>query len=275
MAGYISWRRRALAAATITATIAVTAAGLSACGKDTPTATNPSNTAGGASGASGGDAAIGGAPTTSPSAAGGSGGGSGANNAPTYPKDAKGYVQELVKAMAKPDYTRISQLAVQSAVQQIKDSVNGGGNPNSQWPYVNCVADTGPNQTTCVARNSHGDELTVKLNQLQLGFPTAVTEAPLQRTTYPSAPGDYVGVLLSAYSDGNQQRMVRLSSDTVKNKLACTFGNQTLVTAIDGTYSKVSVNGIGADYGKMYEFKVLTASGGKANAVKEVLSVHC
>jgi hypothetical protein len=274
MAGSTTWRRRALAAAAI----AVTTLALGACGdKDKPTQAGSAGT---------GDSVIGGAPSGSvtPSAAasagsagnGGSGTGSGSgNSAPIYPKDAKGYVQELLKAMAKPDYARISQLAVQSATQQIKENVTSGGNPNSQWPYVACTANTGPNQSTCVARNSHGDELTVKVNQSQLGFPTAVTEAPLERTTYPSAPGDYVGALLSSYEQGNQQRMVRLSSDTVKNKITCSFGKQISVASIDGTYSKVTVDGVGVDLGKKYEFKVLTATGGKANAVKEVLSKQC
>jgi hypothetical protein len=279
MAGSTTWCRPALAAATI----AITALAVAACGAK-------NNTSG--SSTSGGDSSIGSAassPSTPDTAAvggvgssgatpvtGGGGGNGGASVAPTYPKDAKAYVQELLKAMAQPNYARISQLAVQSAVQQIKDSINGnGGNPNSQWPYLNCVTGTGPNQSTCVARNSHGDELTVKLNQLQLGFPAAVIEAPLSRTTYPATPTDYVNALLSAYDEGNQQRLVRLSNDTVKSKITCTFGKQIGATPIDGTYSTVTVTGLGVDLGKKYEFKVLTNPGGKANAVKEVLSKQC
>ncbi|MDT5026778.1 MAG: hypothetical protein QOE61_3204 [Micromonosporaceae bacterium] len=278
MAGSTTWCRPALAAATI----AITALAVAACGAKNNTSGSSTN---------GGDSSLGSAPssfsTPDTAAAGGAGssgatpvtgggGNGGASIAPTYPKDAKAYVQELLKAMAQPNYARISQLAVQSAVQQIKDSINGnGGNPNSQWPYLNCVTGTGPNQSTCVARNSHGDELTVKLNQPQLGFPTAVIEAPLSRTRYPATPTDYVNALLSAYEEGNQQRMVRLSNDTVKSKITCTFGKQIGSTPIDGTYSKVTVNGLGVDLGKKYEFKVLTNPGGKANAVKEVLSKQC
>ena len=289
MAVSTTWCRHALAAATI----AITALALAACGGknntsgsstsggdsligSAPSSSSTPDTAGAGGAGNGGGAGSGGGGGGTTPVTGGGGGNGGANVAPTYPKDAKGYVQELLKAMAQPDYARVSQLAVQSAVQQIKDSINGnGGNPNSQWPYLNCVTGTGPNQSTCVARNSHGDELTVKLNQLQLGFPTAVTEALLSRTTYPAAPTDYVNALLSAYEEGNQQRMVRLSNDTVKSKITCTFGKQTGSTPIDGTYSKVTVNGLGVDLGKMYEFKVLTNPGGKANAVKEVLSKQC
>jgi hypothetical protein len=266
MAGSIPWRA---AAAAVTLALV-----LSGCGsggdKDTPAST-PS---------AGGDSAIGGAPATSapPASAGATsagGGNGGSNSAPSYPKDAKAYVQELVKAMAKPDYPRISQLAVQSAVQQVRDSITTGGNIDTQWPYIQCTANTGPGQTTCVARNSHGDELTVKLNQLQLGFPTAVTETPLERTTYPKTPDQYVDTLLTAYEHGNQQRMLRLSGDAVVSKIKCSFGRQTTVSMIDATYSKVTVSGLGVDLGKSYEFKVLTASGGKANAVKEATKAQC
>lgn len=261
------------------AAIAVSALTLTGCGGggDNPTPTT--------SGTDEGDSVLGGAPATSAPAAGttptaGSGGNSGGSGgsgsgAATYPKDARAYTQELLKAMAKPDYTRISQLAVQSAVQQVKDSITNGGNPNSQWPAVTCTANTGPNQSTCVARNSHGDQLTVKLNQLQLGFPTSVLEAQLERTTYPGNPGDYAGALLYAYVQGNQQRVLRLSGDAVASKLKCDFGKQTSTTQIDGTYTKVTMSGLGVDLGKKYEFKVLTASSGKANAVKEVLAAQC
>jgi hypothetical protein len=69
--------------------------------------------------------------------------------------------------------------------------------------------------------------------------------------------------------------MVRLSSDAVKSKIACDFGKQISVTPIDATYVKVTVNGIGVDIAKLYEFKVLTAPGGKANAIKDVLNKQC
>jgi hypothetical protein len=280
MARITTWRLAAAA-------IAVTALTLTGCGG------GGDNPAPAGTGTTSGDAAIGGAPASASAGApgasstgggsngsgGGSGGSGGSGSTPGsgggYPKDAKGYVQELVKAMAKPDYVRISQLAVQSAVQQIKDSVTAGGNPNTQWPYVACTANTGPNQSTCVARNTHGDQLTVKLNQLQLGFPTAVLEAPLDRTTYPNNPGDYANAVVYAYVQGNQQRMVRLSSDTVASKIKCDFGKMTSTAQLDGTYTKVTMDGVGVDLGKKYEFKVLTAPGGKANAVKEVLVAQC
>jgi hypothetical protein len=286
MAGSTTWCRHALAAATI----AITALALAACG-------GKNNTSG--SSTSGGDSSIGIAPSSSstPDTAGaggvGSGGGAGsggggatpvtggggasggASIAPTYyPKDAKGYVQELLKAMAQPNYARISQLAVQSAVQQIKDSINGnGGNPNSQWPYLNCVTGTGPNQSTCVARNSHGDELTVKLNQLQLGFPTAVTEAPLSRTEYPGDPGSYAAAFMTAWRDGNQQRMARLSSDTIKTYFigqgaAVSAFQQDAAEAAGTGYMKVQFRGLSSDAGRDYTLKIASNPGGKANGIK-------
>jgi hypothetical protein len=272
MAG-ITWRQRALAAAASAVTGIALAATLAACGaKGDPTAGSGAAT-------NQADSALGGAPTTpsgantasaAPTSAAGAGGN---NNGPTYPKDAKGYVQELVRAMARPDYTRISQLAVQSAVQQLKDSITAGGNPNSQWPHLVCTENTAPNQSTCVARNSHGDELTVKINQSQLGFPTAVTEAPLERTQYPSAPGSYANAFMNAWANGNQQRMARLSSDSIKTYFvgqgaALSASSQYPPEPAGTGYVKVQFTGLSGDSGRDYTVKVAASPGGKANSIK-------
>lgn len=270
MAGTTTWRVRALTVAVA----AVTALGLAACGKDAA----PGNTS--PTGTSGGDSAIGGAPSADPTATatagsgGGSGGGGGGTaNTPVYPKDPKAYVQELQKAMAKPDYTRLNQLAIQSAVQQIKDSITAGGNPNSQWPYLNCIANTGNNQATCVSRNSHGDEMTVKLNQSQLGFPTAVTEAQLIRTEYPNDPGSYASAFLNAWQQGNQQRMARLSSDSAKTFFMgqgtpLQAYTQGAPQAAGSGFVTIEYSGLSGDSGRYYTMKVVSSPGGKANSIK-------
>jgi hypothetical protein len=194
--------------------------------------------------------------------------------APTYPKDAKSYSLELLKAWGQKDYNRLGQLAIQSAVQQIRDSVTFGGVPNTQWTYISCGPDTS-NSTICIFRNAHGDQTAIKLTNTQLGFPTAVTEAPLERTVYPGDPVSYVSELFTAQSNGNQQRVLRLSNSTVKSKMSCTFGYSASTVAIDSTYTRVILNGLGVDLGKLYEFKVLSNPGGKAGAVKEVLAKSC
>jgi molecular chaperone DnaK len=209
-----------------------------------------------------------------PNSAAGGGGGGGANSQ-VYPKDARSYGFELLKAWAKSDYARLGQLATQSAVQQVKDSVSSGGVPNSQWISIQCTPNNASNTTSCVFRNAHGDETVVKLSNSQLGFATAVTEAPLDRTVYPNDPRQYAENLLQAHSDGNQQRVLRLSNDSVKSRLSCTFGHQTSMTSMDGMYAKVTVSGLGVHLGKKYDFRVLVSPGGKPNAVVAVLSSVC
>jgi hypothetical protein len=268
MARTVNWR-------TAIATVAVAALGLAGCGKEQP----GSN----ASAPPPGDQQIGGAPpaSASPSATpppGGGGGGGGGNQGPTYPRDARTYTQEFLRAWGARNFSRLGQLGNEAAVQQVRDSVSTGGAPNNQWTYVRCgPAEQMPDHTACTFRNAHGDESTVKLLAAKLGSPKAVTEAPLDRTVYDSSPGDYVSDMLRAHGAGNRQRVLRLSNSTVRGKLTCDMsgGSVAIVTPIDGMYSTVKLEGAGSDLGKSYEFKVLSQPGGKPNAVREVINNGC
>jgi hypothetical protein len=257
--------RNVLAAVPVAAVLALTVA---ACSKkpDTPSGTNSSQSPGVVFGAS---------PSTSQTGTPGSTGAP-ATTSPSYPKDARSYGFAILKAWANLDYNRLSQLGVQAMVQQIRDSTNGQGNPNSQWTYKTCQPGDVNGHTDCIYHNVHGDKVVVTLNNSQLGFPTAGLAALLERTTYPDDPGSYVGEMLLAVADGNTERVVRLSNATVAAGITCTIGGSTTtVTPIDGTYSRATVSGLGVDLGKMFEFKVLTKPGGKAGAVKELLAKNC
>ncbi len=257
---------RRVAAATIGLT-ALAALALSACGTGNG---GPPGTGG-----TGGDSQIGGAPSGTTSATATTPPAPGGGGAPVYPKDAKLYAQELFKAWAKPDYNRLGQLAIQSAVQQIKDSINFGGQPNSQWTYVRCGSAETSGFTACVFRNAHGDEATIKMANAQLGFPTAVTEAQLMRTQYANDPGSYVAAFINAWQEGNTQRMARLANTSVKNVVVgsgtplAAFGQST-PAYIGGGYSKVEINGLSSDSGRYYTFSVLTDPNGKPNAINRV-----
>ncbi len=262
MAGSMIWRQRIAAAAAV----AVAALALAACAKDGQTdGANPT-----------GDSQLGGAPTTAPTggpSASPPGGGGGGGT--TYPKDAKAYALEVLKAWAKPDYNRLSQLAVQAAVQQVKDSITFGGKPNAQWTNVNCRPAKATGFTSCLFRNAHGDEATIKLINTQLGFTAAVTEAQLNRTEYNNDPGSYVAAFMYAWQQGNTQRMARLSNTSIKNFFAgegtpiAAYGQST-PAYIGGGYSKVEINGLSGDSGRYYTFSVLTDTNGKPNAINRV-----
>jgi hypothetical protein len=270
-----TWRRRVLVgAAGVLATLALAACGSNG-GNPNATTTTPS-----------GDTYFGGAPSGSPtptggatSPSGGGSGGGGGTNTPSYPTDAKGYSVAFLAAWANLDYNRMSDLGVQGAVQQVKDSVNlGGGNVNSNWSYRSCNPDQDnpTNQTDCIFDNAHGDETKIVLNNSQIGHPTAVLQAQLERTTYPGDPGSYVSEFFSAYQNGNVNRVVRLSNTTVKGALDCKLldGTQQLPPT-PLTSDTVSVTLTGGNAGGSYTFEVLASPGGKAGAVKRVITKSC
>ena len=201
---------------------------------------------------------------------------SGGTTSPTYPKDARGYAQELMRAWGRLDYGRLNQLATQAAVQQIRDTVNARGNPDARWSAISCSPHEQTGFTACLFRNAHGDEALIVLRDTQIGFPTAVEEARLDRTEYPGDPASYVSNLLSAHASGNQQRVLRLSNSAVRDGLTCVISaTQTTTDPVDGTHTKVTVSGLGADLGKSYAFRVLSQPAGKPNAVNAILEKTC
>ncbi|WP_117215552.1 hypothetical protein [Allorhizocola rhizosphaerae] len=190
--------------------------------------------------------------------------GGGGNNAPTYPKNAKDYAHALLVANSKKDKTRVDQLAQQSAVLQLATYQNLDPNWNT---HVSCGPDGG-SHTVCVFRNTHGDEASVKLANLQIGHPTAAVEALIDRTTYPSDAAGYASAFTNAWEKGNTDRMKRLSNsgtvDFFKGKTPAS--GYTAYPTPDGTHTKVKMEGlpVGA-----FSFVLRIANGslGKANAI--------
>ena len=189
------WRRRALAGAVV----AIAALGPAACGSKSPgtPSSNPTTPQG--------DSFIGGALSGTPTATSGNdggsggggnsggGGGGGSTSTPSFPNDAKSYGLVFLQAMGQHDSARLNLLAVRSVVSQVADSFY---NVNTQWANRSCGQDpndpANSNKTACVYDNAHGDEITLVLSKTQLGAPTAVLEASLDKTTYPSDPTSYV-----------------------------------------------------------------------------------
>jgi len=261
MARTLTWR-------TAVATLAL-AAGLTACGGG--------NQPGGNGNASpSGDAQIGGAPPASASATPPPGATptKGVNTSVLYPKSARTYSQEVLRAWAGRNYARLGQLGNTAAVQQVRDSVSTGGVPNTQWGYIRCGPAETAGFTVCVFRNAHGDETAIELETAKLGGPNAVTKVPLDRTSYPSDPVAYAGELLGAHDGGNAQRVLRLSNAGVKAKVTCRIERRTArLELVDGTYSRVIVTGEGIDIGKSYVFTILAQPGGKPHAVQNAMAV--
>jgi len=207
-------------------------------------------------------------PAPSPgSSQGSSGGGGGGPATPTYPKNAKDYAQALLLAFGKNDKTRVGQLAAQAAVLQLASHT--GLDPN--WTvHVSCQADGG-SHTRCVFRNAHGDEASVRVANAQLGAPTAVVEALIDRTTYPASASSYASTFALAWQNGNTERMRRLSSSSVVSFFSGktpASGYQASTTP-NGDFTFVSMSGLPAG-SFSFKLRIANASLGKANAIVAV-----
>lgn len=139
----------------------------------------------------------------------------GGQQAPSYPSAAKDYGIATLTAWAGGNKSRLNQLAAQPAVMQLASHQVG----SNQWTTVNCSVPTS-GYTLCKYRNGHGDEVEVTMQDSQLGHPTATTDARIDKTTYSSSATSYVSTFMNAWSDGNTQRMTRLSSSSVVSSLA-------------------------------------------------------
>jgi hypothetical protein len=260
-----TWRR--------VAAIAITGLALALAGCGGGGGAGPSPTPPPSGGGQIGDAPSGTSTTPAPAETTTQSGGGGGGGAPTYPKEAGPYAVELMKAVSAQNMTRVNLLAEQGAALQ---ATGGHGQLAGGWVVYSCSSPDANNMTGCTVRNDHGDDARVTVRGSQLGAPTAVTNVVLDLTTYPSSPEAYVGEMLRGRDNDNRQRVARLSNSTMFNKLTCYIaGKQASTEPIDGTTSKVTISGVGADLGKQMQFKVLTSPGGKANAVKELLSSQC
>lgn len=246
-------RRRALAA-----TAAIAALLLSACGKDGGTVDPGSSP-------TAGSGAIGGAPTTEtaepdPSVGGGNPGATG----PVFPKDARTYSLELLRAWSQSNQSRINQLADSSTIQQIKDSTSAMGVPNGNWSYYACPASG--TKTTCTFFNANGDQSDVMVITAKLGTPNAATAASLERTTFSKDASQYVSDWSNAWADRNYPRMTVYSTTAVVNY----FKNRQPITSknvdppsTEGGKTYVRISGIGSDLGRSEVVQVDTAKIGQ------------
>jgi hypothetical protein len=233
-------RRRAALAATV----AIAALLLSACGKDGGTAdpgTSPSS----------GSGAIGGAPNSESATPEASDPVNPTATGPVYPRDARTYSLELLRAWSQSNQSRINQLADSSTIQQIKDSTNAMGVPNGNWTYYACSS--GNPKTMCTFFNANGDQADVQVFTAKLGSPNAGAAASLQRTTFAKDTYQYVSDWTLAWAERNYPRMTVYSSAAVTNY----FRNRQPITSknvdppfTEGGKTYVRISGIGSDLGR-------------------------
>jgi hypothetical protein len=204
--------------ATMLSAAAVLALALGACGKS-----------GGGSSAigdapPGSPTAVGTSPNTSPSPGGTSGGGGGggggggtATQSPLYPKDAKSYGLEILKAMASNDKTRVIALSSQNVYSYAQ--TQNYLTKNGQWTNTDCTSGGSP---MCSYYNQTGDIAQVGLDASKLGAQSAGTSVYIEGGTFPKDPGSYVSAFLSAWSFGSYAKTVSLSSPSIADHFKAT-----------------------------------------------------
>jgi hypothetical protein len=202
--------------ATMLSAAAVLALALSACGKS-----------------GGGSSAIGDAPPGSPTAAGtspntspspgstsgggGGGGGGTATQSPLYPKDAKSYGLEILKAIANKDNARLIALSSQNLANYAQ--MQNYPSKNGQWTYTDCTSGSGP---MCSYYNQTGDIAMVGLDAGKLGGQNAGTSVNIEGGTFDKTPSSYVSAFLSAWSFGTYAKTVSLSSPAIADHFKAT-----------------------------------------------------
>jgi len=190
----------------------------------------------GACGKSGGSSALGDAPPGSPTAVqttpntspspgsttsggggGGGGGGGTATQSPLYPKDAKSYGLEILKAIAAKDNGRLVSLSSLNTANYAQ--TQNYASKNGQWTNTDCTSGSNP---TCGYYNQTGDIAMVGLDASKLGNPGAGSYVTIEGDTFAKDASAYVGAFGSAWQSGSYARMVSLSSNAIADHFKAT-----------------------------------------------------
>jgi hypothetical protein len=161
---------------------------------------------------------------------GGGGGGATATTSPAYPKDAKSYGLEVLKAIAKPDNVRLVALSSLSVATYVQGQ-SYYQTKNSQWTNTDC---TSGSSTTCSYYNQTGDIAQVGMDVAKLGGQGAATSATIESGTYAKDAPSYVYAFGGAWIYGSYARMVSLSSVSIADHFKAT---QTFTAAGASGYS--------------------------------------
>ena len=122
-----------------------------------------------------------------------------------YPKDGKAYQQQFLNAFSSGDQNRIADLSNADQTLQANNSLQANGKPRTATTR----------STVFMCGLSHA----ARPLSIKLGQPHAITYLYVDRTTYPGDPASYVYEFLAASEAGNKERMVRLSSTSVADRM--------------------------------------------------------
>ena len=130
-----------------------------------------------------------------------------ANNPPpaSYPGTVDGYAQAALSAWLARDNTRLGQLGVPIAVNEMGQAPVGlpGG-----WEFFGCWNE--PFSPCRQLRNDRGDIFSVSVDPMKLAQPKAIARAFVDINAYPPSALEYVKYTLDAWSASNTERVADL-----------------------------------------------------------------
>jgi hypothetical protein len=158
-------------------------------------------------------------PATQNSGGGGGGGGGGgtATQSPLYPKDAKSYGLEILKAIANKDNGRLVSLSSLNTANYAQ--TQNYSSKNGQWTNTDCTSGSSP---MCSYYNQTGDIAQVGMDAAKLGAQGAGTSVYIEGGTYAKDATSYVYAFGGAWISGAYAHMVSLSSNAIADHFKST-----------------------------------------------------
>jgi hypothetical protein len=163
-------------------------------------------------------------PNTSPSpgsttsgGGGGGGGGGTATQSPLYPKDAKSYGLEILKAIANKDNGRLVSLSSLNTANYAQ--TQNYGQYTGSWTNTDC---TGSSNPVCGYYDQTGNLAMVGLDASKLGNAGAGSYVTIEGGSYAKDASGYVSAFGSAWESGAYARMVSLSSNSIADHFKAT-----------------------------------------------------
>jgi hypothetical protein len=182
---------------------------------------------------------------------------------PAFPTDAKAYGLAVLTAYSSNNNSRLAQLATSDMIAQF----GGHGRLDSHWVAITC--DDAAGSSHCTYRNMYGDQIVIQMTIELLGHPQAANDAQIETTVLSSDPVAYIGEMIGAWQEGNQQRMAALASSSIASSLGGQQPVQSYNTGTEGVsgHTIVHVYELPAG-GREFTFKVVNQNLGKIHAIE-------
>lgn len=133
---------------------------------------------------------------------------------PQYPTTVKAYAQLVMKAWVNLQSSQLGDLTSPLVYEQLLEIPQP---INMDWAFHRC--DSYAASSSCMFINDDGDEKTLSISHELLGKPHAAIQTATDYTQYPADGIGYVKEFVAAWQNGNTNRMLKLSKQSVVNQV--------------------------------------------------------